>query len=156
MPGSLAVVPWHDLGGDHGRDRAAQEKRIAPRWLRDTTRVVAFLEGKGGVWLASGAHGVGGPRAAGVARAEQSRVGAGKEKGKGEKTTLTGGPFPVSRTRGEPGRGSARLAGLRDAGPGELLDPRGREKEEVAGWAGAEVWASREGVGRAGWVVGLV
>ena len=94
---------------------------------------------------ASGA-GVGWSR--GVWRGEQGR--------KGEKTMLTGGPFPVSRTRGEPGRGSARLAGLRDAGPGELLDPRGREKEEVAGWAGAEVWASREGVGRVGWVVGLV
>ena len=46
--------------------------------------------------------------------------------------------------------------GPRGAGPGELLGPRGREEEEVAGWAGAEVWASREGVGRAGWVVGLV
>ena len=80
-----AVGPWRDLGGDRGRDRAAQEKRIAPRWLRDTTRVVAFLEGNGGVWLASGARGVGGPRAAGVARAEQSRAGAGKKKGRGRR-----------------------------------------------------------------------
>ena len=29
--------------------------------------------------------------------------------------------------------------GPRGAGPGELLGPRGREEEEVAGWAGAEV-----------------
>ena len=94
------------------------------------------------------ASGAGVGRSRGVRRGEEGR--------KGEKTTLTGGPFLVSCTRGEPGRGSARLAGLRDARPGELLDPRGREKEEVAGWAGAEVWASREGVGRAGWVVGLV
>ena len=40
--------------------------------------------------------------------------------------------------------------GPRGAGPGELLVPRGREEEEVAGWTG------REGVSRAGWVVGLV
>jgi len=73
------VGPWCDLGGDRGRDRAAQEKRVTPRRLRDTIRAVASLEGKGGAWLASGARRAGGPRAAGVARrralrAEWSRV----------------------------------------------------------------------------------
>ena len=80
-----AVGPWCDLGGDRGRDRAAQEKRITPRRLRDTIRAVASLEGKGGAWLASGARGAGGPRAAGVARAEQSRAGAGRKKGRGRR-----------------------------------------------------------------------